>query len=83
VADKNDRSILLGDGTLRESDVIGERDCRILDVGDIVTLSGQSVVDALPAGAVDEAAVDEDDILCSWNNVDCCGQDIASFMLSR
>ena len=49
------------DGALGHGDVVGERQRRILDDADVVAVLLQVLVDALPAGAVHEAAVDEDD----------------------
>ena len=60
VADQNHRSALGVDGALGDGDVVGERDRRVLDDADGVAVLPQDLVDALPTGAVDEAAVDED-----------------------
>jgi hypothetical protein len=60
VADEDGVLVLIehpaGDG-----DVVGERDRRVLYDGDLVTGLAQDAIDGLPAGAVDEAAVDEND----------------------
>ena len=46
---------------LGHGNVVGERERRILDDADVVAVLRQVLVDALPAGAVHETAVDEDD----------------------
>ncbi|MCY1240480.1 hypothetical protein D9M72_533320 [compost metagenome] len=63
VADEYDRAVLCGDRALGDGDVIGKRQGRVLDDGDVVAVLLEDVVDALPAGAIDEAAVNEHDIL--------------------
>ena len=63
MADEENRAVLRGDRAPGEGDVVGERGRRVLDDGDGVALAGQDAVNALPAGAVDEAAVNEDDVL--------------------
>ena len=46
----------------RHGNVVGKRRGRVLDDGHVVTGVAEDAVDiGLPAGAVDEAAVDEDD----------------------
>ena len=65
MADQHDWPGLRGDDALGERHVVGERGRRVLDDGDVVAVLLQDVVDALPAGAVDEAAVDKDDGGCN------------------
>ena len=60
VADEDHRFALRVDDALGRGDVVGERERRVLDDADVVAVLLQVVVDALPAGAVDETAVDED-----------------------
>ena len=63
MADKNDRAIQHGEGPLRERDIIGQRNGRILDNRDTLASPSQDVVDALPAGSIRKTAVNEDDVL--------------------
>ena len=49
------------DRPLGHGNVVGERDRRILDDSDVVAVLLQVLVDALPAGAVHETAVDKND----------------------
>jgi hypothetical protein len=66
VADEKGLAGLSGDHPLGEGDVVGKRGRRVLDDGDVVAVLLQDVIDAFPAGAVDEAAVDEDDGECQF-----------------
>jgi hypothetical protein len=50
------------DGLLRGRYVALEADRGVLHEGDGVAVLGEPVVDGTPTGAVDEAAVDEDDV---------------------
>ena len=61
MADEDDRVLRGCNRALGDDHVIGERDGRVLDDDDFVSVLGQDVVDALPAGSVDESAVDQDD----------------------
>jgi hypothetical protein len=61
VADEDDRFALRVDDTLGHGNVVGERERRILHDSDAVAALVELVVDAMPARAVDEAAVDEND----------------------
>ena len=63
VADENDRLALRVDDALGRGHVAFERQRRILDDADVVAVLLQDVVDALPAGAVHETAVNENDVL--------------------
>ena len=65
MTDKNDRAILLGNRALGDGDIIGQRGGRVLDDADVVTVLFQDVIDTLPAGTIDETAVDKDDVLCT------------------
>jgi len=62
VADEHDRPVLRVDDPPGRGDVALERQRRILHDADLVVVPGQDVVDALPAGPVHEAAVNEDDV---------------------
>src|SRR3954452_4463803 len=53
---------LLVERAVRHRYVVGERGRRVLHDGDRVAVSPQDAVDARPTGAVDEAAMDENDI---------------------
>jgi hypothetical protein len=59
MADENDRFALRVDDALGRGGVAFERKRRILDDGDGVAALPQEAIDALPAGAVDETAVNE------------------------
>ena len=61
VADEDDRFALRVDHTLGHGNVVGVRDRRILDDSDAVAVLLKLVVDALPAGAVHEPAMDKND----------------------
>src|SRR5436305_3127190 len=60
VADEDDRPVLGIDDALGRFHVTIERKRRILHDADVETVLLQDVVDALPAGAVDETPVNED-----------------------
>jgi hypothetical protein len=60
VTDEYDRIALLIDGAGGHGDVVGERRGRVLDDSDGVTVSTKKLVHGLPARAVDEAAVNEE-----------------------
>ena len=64
MSDQHDRPILLGDGALGGRDVVGERGRRVLDDGDVIAVLIEDLLDAVPAGAIDEAAMHEDDGIC-------------------
>jgi hypothetical protein len=57
---EDDGSILRADDEPRGRDVAVEGQGRILDDLDVDPITAQEAVDRLPAGTVDEAAVDED-----------------------
>ena len=59
VANENDRLALCVDGALDHGDVVFERKSRILDDADAVAVLAQQAVDTLPAGAVDETPVNQ------------------------
>src|ERR1700674_5660960 len=61
MANKNDKPVLRCDNTFRDRHVVGERYRWVLDDAHVVTVLLQDLVDVLPAGAVHEAAVDEND----------------------
>ena len=61
VADEDDRAVELVEDAGGRCDVIVERRRRVLDDAHVVAFSDEPVVDRLPSGAIDEAAVDEDD----------------------
>ena len=61
VPDKNDGFALRVDGALRDGNVVGVRDRRMLNNADAIAVVRQVLVDSLPAGAVHESAVDKDD----------------------
>jgi len=61
MANENDRLALRVDDALRHGDVVLERKRRILDDTDAVAVLPQGGIDTLPAGPVDETAVNEDD----------------------
>src|SRR4051794_22951222 len=63
MADESDRFALGVDDALGSCDVVFERKRRILDDAHVVAVLLQAAVDTVPAGAVHEAAVDEDNIL--------------------
>src|SRR6185295_7853794 len=60
---KDHRFALRVDDALGRIRVALERERRILDDADLVTVLLQLVVDALPAGAVDKTSVNEDNVL--------------------
>ena len=57
------RLALRVDDTLGRIDVAFERKRRVLDDGDVVAVLPQEAVDTLPAGAVDETPVNENNVL--------------------
>src|SRR3954468_10173147 len=63
MADESDRFALRVDDALGRCDVVFERKRRILDDAYVVAVLLQAAIDTVPAGAVHEAAVDEDNIL--------------------
>ena len=63
MADEDRRAILPVEHAVGRSDVVGERGQRVLDDRDAVAPRGQVVVDAAPARAVGERAVDQHDVL--------------------
>src|SRR5919106_5632276 len=62
--DEDDRLARRVNSPLRDSNVVGERERRILDDTDAVAIRLQLVVDALPARAVYETAVYQNDGPC-------------------
>jgi hypothetical protein len=60
VPDKDHRFGLLVEDLSGGSIVASQRQCRVLNDGDAIAVVLEDVVDALPAGAVDESAVDKD-----------------------
>ena len=52
-----------GDEALGERNIVGEGNRLLLHDADLVAVLGQTVVDALPAGAVGESAVHQYDVL--------------------
>src|SRR5438093_2813996 len=73
MADEHHGTILRGDDADGRADVFGQRDRGILDDADLVPVLPQEAVDRLPARAIHEAAVDENDArasrLCSRHEV--------------
>src|SRR4051794_21103896 len=65
MADESDRFALGVDDALGSCDVVFERKRRILDDAHVVAVLLKPAVDTVPAGAVDETAVDENNIL-AW-----------------
>jgi hypothetical protein len=63
MTDEDDRLCLSIDRSLGGRDICLQRDCRVLDDGDVVTVLLQGLVDAVPARPIDESAMDEDDRL--------------------
>src|SRR5215813_6335397 len=63
MADQNHGTILRGDDPFRSRDVTRKREGWILDDRNGVAGFLQGFVDALPAGSVDEASVNENDVL--------------------
>jgi hypothetical protein len=61
MANEKDRIALCVDHLLGRGDVARERNRRILDDADVVAVLPQEAIDALPAGAVRETAVNEND----------------------
>jgi hypothetical protein len=62
MADQDDRAVQALDGPPGDGGVVVQGQGRVLDDGDAVAAGGERVVHALPAGAVDEPAVHEDDV---------------------
>jgi hypothetical protein len=62
VADEDRRAFVGVECLLRGCHVGFEADGGVLHDGDGVTVLGEQVVDTSPAGAIDETAVDEDDV---------------------
>ncbi len=62
VADQDDRAVLSGNGALGDGNVVFQRDGRVLHDRHLIAVLGEDVVDAFPAGAVDETAVDQQDV---------------------
>ena len=62
MADEDRRAVLLVEHVVGGLDVALERERLVLHDADVEAVRLQQVVDALPAGAVDEAAVDEDHV---------------------
>jgi len=61
VADQDDFAGSGGDGTLRHGDVVGQGRRRVLDDGHVITVLLEEVIDRLPSGPIDEAAVNQND----------------------
>lgn len=72
VANQNHAAARRSDGAFRDSDVILQRDRRVLDDGDIVTVTIEDVVNALPSRTIDEAAVDKNDGFQCAIGCHCC-----------
>ena len=62
VADEDRRAVLEVQHVVRGLDVALERERLVLHDAHVEAVGLQQVVDALPAGAVDEAAVDQDHV---------------------
>src|SRR3954469_13044524 len=67
MADEGDRFALRVDNALGRCDVVFERKRRILDDAHVVAVLLQAAIDTVPAGAVHETAMDEDNIL-GWGS---------------
>src|ERR1700682_2899286 len=63
MADENCRSVLRCKSSLGNCYVVLQRYRRILDDADVVAVSLQDFVDALPASAIHKATMDENDVL--------------------
>jgi len=61
MADKHDAAFLRVDDAVGRLDVALERQRRVLDDRDLLSAAAKRAVDALPARAIDETSVDEDD----------------------
>ena len=61
MTNEDDRLVLRVDDVLGRGGVAFERQRRVLDDADAVAVLLQQAVDVLPAGAVDETSVDEND----------------------
>ena len=62
MADEDRRLVLLVEDELRRCHIIGKRRRRVLHDANLVAVLLQLPVDAQPAGAIDEAAVDQNDV---------------------
>ena len=62
VADEDRRAVLLVEDVVGGLDVAVERERLVLHDADVEAVRLQQVVDALPAGAIDEATVDENHV---------------------
>ena len=62
VANQDDWSVLRVNDAPGGLDVVGQRRCRVLDDADVVAVPRQDIVYILPAGAIDEASVDKNNI---------------------
>jgi hypothetical protein len=63
VADEDDRTVHRRHDPLRGLDVVDEGDRRILDDADVEAILPQGAEDAIPAGTVDKATMDENDVV--------------------
>jgi hypothetical protein len=64
VAGQHGRPVLTLQDPPGDLGVAFQRQCRVLHDADVVAVLAQQLVKLPPAGAVDEAAVDEDDVSC-------------------
>jgi hypothetical protein len=64
MTDQHHRPLRLRDREPGGGHIVGQGGRRVLNDADVVTVLLQDVVDAFPAGAVDKAAVHEDDGWC-------------------
>ena len=62
VANENRRPVLRSKNALGSRHIVLQRYRRVLDDADVVTVLLQDLVDALPAGAVHKATVDQNDV---------------------
>jgi hypothetical protein len=62
VTDKNARSVLLSEDTLRSGDIILEGGFRLLDDANVVAILDKNVVNAPPAGTIGPGTVNENNI---------------------
>jgi hypothetical protein len=61
VPDEYYRTTLCVDNASRGRDISRQRDCRILNDGDVVAILAQQVEYSLPPGSIDESTVHEHD----------------------
>src|SRR3954452_20032650 len=62
MADEDRRAVLAVEHVVRRLDVAVERQCLVLQDADVEAVRLQQFVDPLPAGAVDEAPVNQDHV---------------------